>query len=290
MKRTHFVGASLSLLSVWGMLATAAASPFKEDYLRASSKRIDEVVTKDHKTLTAEEHAAIEDHWRSAMRALRVREIAETEHDAAAVARVDTFLQKLDAAFFARLTDLNAKAKVHSVLAPPKILSPAGGQVVTVGAGLGLQIEPYKEASRYFCAASQGSSGGGHASALSEGPACGLPGSGPMPFKAGRAELVARAFVKGVWSEPAKVEIELRGAEPPPGGVASLSQPHPGVRAATLDAHGVAGSARDGGSGGAPRVERCARQRSGMICGANGDCCSGSCSKDPKGRVFKVCD
>ena len=276
MKRSKVGGASLSALWGWGLLATsipaAAESPFKEEYLRAASKRIDEVVTKDHKTLTAEERAAIGDHWRSAMRALRVREVAESGHDAAAVARVDTFLKKVDAAFFVRLTDLNAKAPVHAVLAPPKILSPAGGQVVPLGTGLGIRIESYGGASRYFCAVSQGGSAGTHASAQSLGPACALPGSERMPFKAGRAQLVARALVKGVWSEPAKVEVALVGAGPHLGATAV-------PRAVALPELRPA-----------PRVEACSRQRSGTPCGANGDCCLGSCSKDPKGRVAKVCD
>ena len=142
------VGSRVALAMVVFSSPYAAADPYAADYKRDTTKHINDVVLKGNKTLTRDEHVAINEHWHLATRALRVREVALGESEQASVARVDAFLKKKDAAFFAHLEELNAKAPVKIVLAPPKIGAPTEGQSMSLDGKLAFQIEPDTNATK----------------------------------------------------------------------------------------------------------------------------------------------
>jgi hypothetical protein len=203
--------------------SSGAADPYRADYIARTKSHINEIVSKDHKSLTHDEHIAINEHWHIAMRALRVREVAQGEDDADAVARVDALLKRKDAAFFKHLEELNAKSPARMVLAAPKIASPGDGQSMPLDGKLEFKIAPYKNATKYYCALVEGSH---HWVGISSKPECDLDVGHPAhaKFTAGAAEFRARALVKGTWSELARISLTLAGTSPP----APTAQPdHP---------------------------------------------------------------
>jgi hypothetical protein len=207
-----------------GPKETSDQRKFKMDYIMDTMQKIQTVVNKDKKVVTPEEHTLIHDHWRRSMRALRVRELADDDHDAAMIGRVDTFLKKVDTAFFASLTDMNAKAPVKVVLPPPTIASPAPNTAMPVGGAFSFKMAPYKDANAYLCVLTQNDHfwwNHGNAKSMSQNGECVLDVAKPehAKFTAGKAHFIGRALVKGVWTEPVREDIELTG----PGGAAPAS-------------------------------------------------------------------
>ena len=230
-----------------GPRETVDQRKFRQDYVTSTSQKINTIVNKDKKAVTTDEHTLIHDHWRRAMRALRVRELAEDEHEAATVTRVDTFLKKVDTGFFATLTDLNAKAPVKVVLPPPTIASPAPNTPMPVGGSYTFKIAPYKDANAYLCVLTQDKHfwwNHGNAKSMSQNGECVLDATKPehARFTAGKAHFIGRALVKGVWTEPVKEDIELTG----PGGAAAPA--HSGGAAAPAHSGGAAAPVHAGGA------------------------------------------
>jgi hypothetical protein len=215
--RLGLLFAALVAVAVPGT-AAAGTYPFRDEYVKTTTQHIFEVVTKDGKAVTDGERTAALDHWISAMRVVRVREVAEEEKDMSTVARADALLKKLDASFFKQLTKLNAKAPVEASLTPPTVLAPTGGQSMPLDGPFAITLAPYKGATKYFCAIRQAKHEWSNMHAPSSTPACTLDAADPphRRFKAGHAEAIARALVKGAWSDEVKVPFEITGTAPPP--------------------------------------------------------------------------
>ena len=123
-----------------GPMETSDQRKFKLDYIKATSVKVRDIAHKDHKAITKDEHTLINGHWRRAMRALRVRELAEDDHDAKMEQRVDSFLKRTDDKFFDSLTALNAKAPPRPDT--PVVASPAAGASVPVAGAFTFKFAP----------------------------------------------------------------------------------------------------------------------------------------------------
>ena len=123
-----------------GPMETSEQRKFKSDYIKATTLKVRDIAHKDHKAITKDEHTLINGHWRRAMRALRVRELAEDDHDAKMEQRVDSFLKRTDDKFFDTLTALNAKAPPRPDT--PVVVSPLAGGSVPVAGAITFKLAP----------------------------------------------------------------------------------------------------------------------------------------------------
>ncbi len=203
-----------------GPVETSEQRKVKFDYIRATSTKIREIANKDHKAVTKDEHSLINVHWRRAMRALRVRELAEDDHDAKMEGRVDSFLKKTDDRFFDALTGLNAKAPPRP--ATPVVASPLAGASVPLAGAFTFKLVP-TAGLQHVCTIVQVI---GHESASwvdrSKTDGCVFAADKPehAKFKAGTAHLHVWAHQTTpqgeIYSDAANITFELTG----PGGAA----------------------------------------------------------------------
>jgi hypothetical protein len=199
---------------------SAEQKAFRKKYVRETRKHQKELTA--HHVWSPEMTKLSSDHWRRAYATLRIRELAEDDKDAAAVARADALLKKLDDAYFTALPELVAKAP--NVPAAPTLTSPAPGATVAVGTALTFKMAPYKDAVRYSCSLQQS----GHAWSSRKGKEwgkesdCTIAADDPRwaHFHAGKAHFTGRAILtaksaKGKdyaqWSEPVKIDVMLTG-------------------------------------------------------------------------------
>ncbi len=203
---------------------TPEQKAFRRQYVRETRKKQKSITA--HHVWTPEMGKLASDHWRRAYATLRIRELADDEKDAAAVARTDALLKKLDDAYFTALPELVAKAP--AVPGAPMLASPAAGASAPIGAPLTFKFTPYKDAARYACSLRQS----GHSWSSRNGkewgttPECTIPANDPhwAKFHAGKAHFVGHAITMGKsakgkdiqqWSEPVDVEVTLTGGAAP---------------------------------------------------------------------------
>jgi hypothetical protein len=182
------------------------------------------------------------EHWRRAYRTLRIRELAEDDHDAATMSRAENYLKKIDTHFFALLTELTAKAP--EIPGPPTLVSPADKSTVGVGTAATFKMAPYKDAGQYYCALYQphhywSNWQPGKDAKWGVSNDCTIAADDPKwsKFNSGKAHFVGRAIVKGkspsgkeyqMWSQPVMIEVALTGGAPAPSGSgAPPPPPHP---------------------------------------------------------------
>jgi len=79
-------------------------------YVDKTNASIHTAVHAGGKAVTAEERAAVKEHWRLSMRLLRVRDVAEDSNDPGTMTQVDADMALLDSKFAVQLAALNAKA------------------------------------------------------------------------------------------------------------------------------------------------------------------------------------
>jgi hypothetical protein len=214
-----------------GPKETPAQRAFRIEFVEGSVAREREI-TKHH-IWTIEMSMASWKHWRRAYRALRIRELAQDDHDDAAVARVDAYLKKISEHFFSLLAELTAKAP--EIPPPPTLLSPAAGTKLAAGTALSFKMAPYKDAAHYYCWFWEP---GGHywsnmqltpdGGGLGTSPECDIPADDPRwsKFLSGKAEFYGRAVLLAktdggreyrMWSEPVRADyVVTGGAAPPP--------------------------------------------------------------------------
>src|SRR5581483_6814940 len=77
---------------------TKAQRAHRSEYIAKTLKHEREIV--GHHAWTPEMNAAASGHWKNAYRAIRIHELAEDDHDAAAMKRADAVLDRLDERFF----------------------------------------------------------------------------------------------------------------------------------------------------------------------------------------------
>jgi hypothetical protein len=208
-----------------------AAPPETADQRAERREYVEETVAKEreitkHHIWTPEMSEASWKHWRRAYRALRVRELAQDDHEEDAVTRVDAFLRRLREHFLAHLTELTTKAP--EIPPPPTLLSPAAGAQLAVGTAVSFKMAPYKDAAQYYCWFWE--PGGHHWSNWQSGtgfgtsPECDVAADDPhwSKFRSGKAEFYGRAIVPAktsagkeykMWSEPVKLELKVTGGE-----------------------------------------------------------------------------
>jgi hypothetical protein len=213
-----------------GPKETPAQRAYRMEYIEGTVAREREI-TKHH-VWTPEMSTASWKHWRRAYRALRIRELAQDDHDDSAVARVDAYLKKVSDHFLSLLTELTAKAP--EIPPPPTLIAPAAGAQLAVGSPVSFKLAPYKDAAQYYCwfwepgghywsnwQAAQGAGGG-----FGTSPECDLSADDPRwsKFHAGKAEFYGRAILMAktstgkdyrMWSEPVKAEFTLTGGAAP---------------------------------------------------------------------------
>ena len=199
-----------------GPLETSEQRKFKSDYVKATSLKIRDIAHKDRKAITKDEHTLIHRHWRRAMRALRVRELAEDDHDGKMEQRVDSFLKKTDDTFFDTLTGLNAKAPPRPDT--PVVASPAAGASVPVAGAFTFKLAP-TAGLKHVCTLVQVI---GHEAAswvdFSKTDECVFAVDKPehAKFKAGPAHLHVWAHQTTpqgeIYSDAANITVELTGA------------------------------------------------------------------------------
>lgn len=211
---------------------TSEEKAFRKKYVRETRKHQKELTA--HHVWSPEMTKLSSDHWRRAYAALRIRELAEEEKDAAAVTRAEALLKKADDAYFAALPELVAKAP--AVPGAPTLASPAAGATAPIGAALTFKMAPTKDAVRYACSLRQSGKAWSNRKGKewSTTPECTIPADDPhwAHFHAGKAHFVGHAITmaksaKGKeymqWSEPVKVDVTLTagGAAPVPSTSAS---------------------------------------------------------------------
>ena len=197
---------------------------------------------------TPEMYKASSEHWRRAYRTLRVRELAEDDHDAALAARADAFLVKIDGHYFTLLTDLTAKAP--EIPAPPTVTAPADLASVAVGQPVTFKMTPVKDAWQYTCLLYEpGHSWTNWKSSWtwSDTSECTIAADDPKwsKFHSGKATFTSRAVFKAknakgaeykYWSQPSTIHVTLTGGAapgpsgsgaPPPPPSASATPPAP---------------------------------------------------------------
>ncbi|HLK40519.1 MAG TPA: hypothetical protein VKU41_27390 [Polyangiaceae bacterium] len=225
-----------------GPRETAGQREYRLEYVEATVKRERELTA--HKIWTPDMSSASWKHWRRAYRALRIRELAQDDHDDATVARVDGYLKKLTDRFLVVIKDLAASAP--EVPPPPTLVAPTAGVALAVGTPVTFKMAAYKDAAHYYCWLWEP---GGHywsnwqASTESYGvtPECTIAADDPRwsRFHAGKAEFHGRAILSAktsagkdykVWSEPVKAEFTLTGGAAPgpsgaPGGPSAQPPP-----------------------------------------------------------------
>jgi hypothetical protein len=184
-----------------------------------------------HHVWTPEMFKASSEHWRRAYRTLRVRELAEDDHDAALVSRADAFLGKIDTHYFALMTDLTSKSP--EIPAPPAVTAPAELASVAVGQPVTFKMTPVKDAWQYTCVLYEpGHSWSNWKSSWkwSDTSECTIAADDPKwaKFHAGKATFTGRAVFKAknakgteykYWSQPSTLHVTLTGgAAPGPSG------------------------------------------------------------------------
>jgi hypothetical protein len=206
---------------------------FRQKYVRETRKHQKEITA--HHVWSPEMTKLSSDHWRRAYTALRIRELAQDDGDAAAVTRADALLQKLNDAYFAALPELVAKAP--AVPAAPTVTSPAAGSSAPLGSPLTFKLSP-KDGARYACTLRQSGASWSNRKGKEWGTTadCTIAADDPRwaKFHAGKAHFVGHTITtaksaKGKdyaqWSEPLKMDIVLTagGAAPAPTPSASAS-------------------------------------------------------------------
>jgi hypothetical protein len=231
------------------VVETPAQRTFRREYVEQTLRRESEI-TKSH-VWTPEMRKVSFNHWRRAYKALRIRDVAQDENDAATVGRVDAYITKINEHFFALLTELAAKAPL--IPPPPTLISPTAGAQATVGTAVSFKMAPYKDAKNYYC--SLWEPGGhlwsnwhpGEGEALGASSECTIPADDGRwsKFRSGKAEFHGRALLVAkaesgeeykVWSEPVKLELNVNGVAGPP---AAGSQPPPPAPKSSASAGGA---------------------------------------------------
>lgn len=126
---------------------TAEQKAYRSAYISKTLKHETET-TKGH-VWTPDVGAVERRHWKRAYRALRIRELAEDDKDAAAIGRVDAFLTKLDEHFYKALAA--AVADAPAIPPPPVVTAPAKGASLAVGTAVTITITPVPGATHYYC-------------------------------------------------------------------------------------------------------------------------------------------
>jgi hypothetical protein len=187
---------------------------------------------------TPEVTKPVQNHWRRAYRALRVRELAQDSGDTATVARVDMYIRKIDGHFFALLSEL--APTLPTIPPAPSITAPAEGTSVAIGSAVSITMTPGQGVTptNYYCFLYDPHHGlvnwDPGKKAYDTTPTCNFAASDPRWAKlsAGPGHIVVRTITKtkspkGVeynqWSEAKYEKIVLTGGSgaPAPAPVAS---------------------------------------------------------------------
>lgn len=129
-----------------GPAETAAQRAFRVEYTNRTRKHEAEI-TQGH--VWTPDIGALENlHWKRAYKALRIRELAEDDKEAAVVKRTDAFLAKLDKNFYDKLEALAKEAP--AVQPPPAISAPAKDAKVALGQPLSIKVAPVAGATHYY--------------------------------------------------------------------------------------------------------------------------------------------
>jgi hypothetical protein len=228
-------GGALHARADAGPKETSSQRAYRMAYIEQTVSREREIT--QHHVWTPEMSKASWTHWHRAYRALRIRDLAQDDGEAATVARVDAYMLKLTDHFLTLLKELTVTAP--EVPPPPTLLSPAANASLPVGTAVTFKLAPYKDATHYYCWLWEP---GGHywsnwqtsTESYGASPECTLAADDPRwsGFRAGKAEFHGRAILSAksstgkdyrVWSEPVKAEFALTG-----GGAPAVSgTPHP---------------------------------------------------------------
>jgi hypothetical protein len=191
---------------------TPEQAAFRGAYVAKTVKRIHEIVDSGNKVRTPDETTQINLHWGRAMKAIRIREVAQDNNDNAFVGQVDGFLSKLDTQFYDRLLGLasNAPDKPKA----PELTAPTGGSSFRLNQTFSCKFANYAGATAHTCGVRQG----GHAVWY----ACGTSGECHINLSSwtfmttGPAQVVGRAQVDHkFWSDEASVAINLTPSDAP---------------------------------------------------------------------------
>jgi len=207
-----------------GPAETKEQKTHRTQYIQKTIKKEQEIV--GHRAWTPEMNAAASAHWQKAYRAIRIRELAEDEHDTAATGRVDVFLTKLDEGFFRNLTALVADAP--AIPPAPTLASPANNANVPIASAVTFKMNPVTGAKWYACSLYEP---GGHywsnydpkAKQWGTSADCTIPATDARwdKFAAGKTHFIGRAVTptksKGgkdfnLWSDPVRIDVMLTAA------------------------------------------------------------------------------
>jgi hypothetical protein len=210
-----------------GPRETANQRAYRVAYIEQTVSREREITA--HHVWTPEMSNASWTHWHRAYRALRIRDLAQDDNEAATVARVDAYLSRLTDHFLTLLQELTAKSP--EVPPPPTLLSPSASASLPIGTAVTFKLAPYKDAMHYYCWLWEP---GGHywsnwqvsTESYGTSPECTIAADDPRwsAFRAGKVEFHGRAILSAksttgkdyrIWSEPVKAEFALTGGAAP---------------------------------------------------------------------------
>lgn len=191
---------------------TPAQAEFRRAYIESTSQRIHAIADANDKARTPEESAQIGRHWVSAMKAIRIREVAQDVGDTACVGKVDAFLGKLDVGFYETLTALAAEAPPRP--RAPTFALPAPEATFLLDQPFVCRVADYPGATARICGLRENGRtlwyGCGATGECRISPALWRFGS-PGP-----AQLLARALVNRLWSDTAERPIRIAPSDAPP--------------------------------------------------------------------------
>jgi len=201
---------------------TAAQAEFRRAYIESTEHRIHAIADANGKARTPEESAQIGHHWARAMKAIRIREVAQDVGDTVYVGKVDAFLARLDAAFYDTLTELAAEAPLRP--RAPTIVEPASSATFRVDQPFECRVAEYPGARARICGLREngrvvwyGCGGTGE---------CRINAAFWRFASPGPAQIVGRVPVDRVWSNVAEVPIRLAASDAAP--APTLEEPRTG--------------------------------------------------------------
>ena len=195
-----------------GAKETPEQASFRGGYVAKTVKRIHEIADTGNKARTPEENATISVHWGRAMRAIRIRELAQDDGDNATVGRVDGLLARLDTQFYDHLLALSSTAPDKPKA--PQLEAPTAGLSVRLNEAFQCKFASYPGATAYSCGVMQP----GHPAWFlhSAAPHMGFA-LGATNLTPGHAEVVGRVQVEHThWTDAVRVGIELTPSDAPP--------------------------------------------------------------------------
>jgi hypothetical protein len=203
--------------------AAGSAKPFQETpeqrerrfkYVRETAAKTREIIRKDNKAFTKDEGILINNHWRTAMRGLRIKDLAEDDNEPKVVGRVDAAMKRIDDRFFTKLGDLNAKAPPRPP--SPVITSPAANANEPLTGAFTFKFKPEANVVKRFCSLVQAQGHEFHhwSETVKGADECTLGTDKPQhaKFTPGKAHFHAWLMVGDNWSDMTSETIELTGA------------------------------------------------------------------------------